>query len=163
MAFGLGTVLTIFGIGTSLFGTSQKVKGIEAEAETSEAAYRFKAAQSRREAERVRRVGAEDAFRIRTELREMLARNRVATAAAGAMMLGSPLDAELLNIKYAAYDLAMLEETVQTQAMELETLADFQIRQAEDVRKAGKIAAKGEKVSGIGKILAPIGKLFGVF
>lgn len=161
--FGLGTLLTVFGIGTSLFGTSQKVKGIEAQADTSEAAYRFNAAQSRREAERVRRVGAEEEFRIRTDLRERLARNRVATAAAGVMALGSPLDAELLNIRYAAYDIATLEETVQTQAMELETLADFQIRQAEDVRKAGKIAATGEKVSGIGKILAPVGKLLGLF
>lgn len=159
--FGLGTIFSVLGIGASLYGTSQEVKGIEAQAETSEAAYRFNAAQSRITAERVRRLGAEEEFKIRTDLRERLARNRVATAAAGVMALGSPLDAELLNIRYAAADIATLEETVSTKAMELETLADFQIRQAEDVKKAGKIAEKGAKVSGIGKILAPVGKLLG--
>jgi len=161
MAFGIDDILFWGGIGTSVLGTITEMKGIQIQAEISEAAYRFNAAQSRRTAERVRRVGAEEEFRIRTDLRERLARNRVATAAAGVMALGSPLDVELLNIRYAATDIATLEETVRTKAMELETLADFQIRQAEDVRKAGKIAQKGATVSGIGKVLAPVGKLLG--
>lgn len=155
--FGLDDILFWGGIGTSIFGTVTKIQGIEAQAEASAAAYRFNAAESRRKAERVRKVGAELEFQLRTDLRRQLARNRVATAAAGVQMVGSPLDAELLNIRDAASSIATLEENIRLEATGLERLAEFQLRQAEDVKKAGKIEKTGGILGGIGKIL---GKIF---
>ena len=74
------------------------------------------------------------------------------------MALGSPLDAELLNIRYAATDIAMLEETVRTKAMELETRAEFELRQAKLARKAGKIRQKKSIFETVGDV---IGDFFG--
>lgn len=161
--FGLGTILGVLGIGAAIWGTVEKVKGIRAEAKTAESIQQFNSAQSKRTAARIRKVGAEKEFQIRTDLREMLARNRVATAAAGVMALGSPLDAELLNIKYAASDIATLEETVLEEAGEQEILAEFQIRAAKDVQAAASIRQKSAILGGVGDILSPVGKLLGVF
>jgi len=141
-------------IGLTAYGGYQERKGIGIEGEATEAVHRFNAAQSRLEAKRVRKIGAEKEFQIRTDLRERLARNRVATAAAGVMALGSPLDAELLNVRYAARDIAILEETVMMESMKLETLADFQLRQAELTKKATKAKKKGSTFGTIGKILS---------
>ncbi len=142
------------GVGLTIAGGLQERKGIQAEGEANEAVLRFNAAQKRREAERVRFVGAEKEFQLRTDLRRMLARNRVATAGAGVMLAGSPLDAELLNIRDAASSIATLEETTRLEAKDLETLADFQIRQAGAVKSATKTKKKGGLFGTIGKVLS---------
>lgn len=152
MSFAAIAFVTAVGVYT--WGTIEKVKGIRAEAKTAKSIQQFNAAQSKRTATRVRKVGAEKEFQIRTDLREMLARNRVAAAAAGVMALGSPLDAELLNIRYAAADIATLEETVQEEAMELEILSEFQIRSAKDVQSAAAIQQRSAILGGVGGILS---------
>ena len=168
MAFGFETILDVVGIGAQVFGTVTEIQGIQAKSEASEAVYRFNAAESRRKAERVRKVGAEGEFQLRIELRRQLARNRVATAAAGVMMVGSPLEAELLNIRDAASSIATLEENVRLKAMGLERLAEFQIRQSKDIKKAGKIEEKSALISGIGGVVGtvlggPVGGAIGSF
>lgn len=163
MAFGLGTILSWAGLGATIFGGVQEYKGVKAEAETSEAVLKFNSAQSRRKAERVRKVGAEREFELRTELRRMLARNRVATAAVGVQFVGSPLDAELLNIRDMASSIATLEETTRLEATELETLAAFQLAQAGDVQAAGKISKTGSIFGTIGKAIGKVAKIFDIF
>jgi len=160
---GLETALLVTSIGMTAYGTHQERKGIGIEGEANEAALRFNAAQSRRKAERRRFVGAEGEFQLRTDLRRMLARNRVATAASNVMFAGSPLDAELLNIRDAASSIATLEETTRLEAMELERLSQFQLQQAESVRKATKAKKKSSLFGGFGRMINPIGKLFNVF
>jgi hypothetical protein len=156
MAFGFDDLLIWGGLGAEIFGGVQEYKGIEAEAEASEAVLKFNAAQKRRQAERVRKVGAEKEFQLRIELRRMLARNRVSTAAAGVQFAGSPLEAELLNIRDAASSIATLEETTRLESTELETLAGFQLAQAGDVEAAAKISKKGSIYGTIGTIAGTI-------
>lgn len=165
MAFGLATALLGASVGLQIWGASETAKGIRAEGKSGEALQKFNSAQSKRTAKRIRKVGAEKMFQIRTDLREMLARNRVATAGAGVMALGSPLDAELLNIRYAASDIATLEETVLEEAMELEKLAEFQIRAAKDVQAAAGIKQTSAILGTAGGITSTLlmGKLFNVF
>lgn len=152
MAFGLAEMLMWGGLGATGFGTATEMSGIQAQGEANEAVLRFNAAESRRKAERVRKVGAEQEFQLRTDLRRMLARNRVATAAAGVMFAGSPLDAELLNIRDAASSIATLEETTRLEAMGLERLSMFQLQQAKAVRKATKKQKKASFWGGVAKV-----------
>ncbi len=151
------------GIGASVYGTTQEIKGIKAEAEADEAVLKFNAAESRRKAERVRFVGAEQEFQLRTDLRRMLARNRVATAAAGVMFAGSPAEAEVLNYRDAASSIATLEETTLLEATGLERLSLFQLQQAKSVEKAAKYAKRAAVAGGVGDILRipSVGKLLG--
>ncbi len=162
---GLGTALLATSVGLQIWGAAEQRKGIKAQAKTAESIQQFNSAQSKRTAARIRKVGAEKEFQIRTDLRERLARNRVGAAAAGVMALGSPLDAELLNIKYAASDIATLEETVQEEAMELETLAEFQLRAAKDVQAAAGIRQKSAILGAAGGITSTLlmGKILNVF
>ncbi len=151
-------------VGLQIWGAVEQGKGIRREAKTAKSIQKFNSAQSRRTATRIRKVGAEKEFQIRTDLREMLARNRVAAAAAGVMALGSPLDAELLNIKYAASDIATLEETVLEEAMELEILSEFQIRAAKDVQAAASIKQTSAILGAAGGITSSLlmGKILNI-
>ena len=158
-------VAVIGSIGISVYGAVQQRKGIKAEAKSAEAIQQFNSAQSLRTATRIRKVGAEKEFQIRTDLRQMLARNKVATAAAGVMALGSPLDTELLNIRYAASDIATLEETILEEAMEQEILSEFQLRAAKDVQAAAGIRRTSAILGAAGDITSTMmmGKLLNVF
>ncbi len=148
------SIAFVTAVGATVYGGIQERKGIGIEGEANEAALRFNAAETRRKAERVRFVGAEKEFQLRTDLRRMLARNRVATAAAGVMFAGSPAEAEVLNYRDAASSIATLEETTRLESMGLERLSQFQLQQAESVKKATKYAKKGSTFGTIGKILS---------
>ena len=158
MSFAIvGTVAGVVSIGSSIFGTAQEVEGIRQEANANEAALKFNSAQTRRKAKRVRKVGAEGEFSLRSDVRRQLARNRVSAAASGAEASGSVLDTELLILRDAATDIATLEENTRIESTDLELLADFQLEQAFDVRRAGKKAKKSAILGGFGDVL---GKIF---
>lgn len=151
-----GAIGTIIGVGATLFGMSQERAAARQQAETEAANQEFNAAQTRREAERTRLVGAEDEFQLRTDLRRRLAANRVRTAAAGVETAGTPLETELMLIRDFASDIATIEEQTRLESQELELLADFQDEFATDVGKAGKIRQRTALARGgaqIGQIL----------
>lgn len=152
MAFGFEDLLMWGGLGAMGFGTAMEMQGIQAQGEANEAVLRFNAAETRRKAERVRFVGAEQEFQLRTDLRRMLARNRVSTAAAGVMFAGSPAEVEVLNYRDAASSIATLAETTRLEAMGLERLSRFQLQQAESVKKAAKKKKKSSFWGGVAKI-----------
>jgi len=149
-------ILPLIGLGLGLLNLGSQAKADESSLESQEAVFRFNAAQTKRKAVSVRRVGAEDEFQLRTELREQVARNRVAGAAAGVEAVGSPLEAELLTIKSFAGDIATLGDITREASQDLELQAREQLRQAEDARRAKR---RTERSPGgfVGKVL---GKIF---
>ncbi len=150
-------ILGAVAIGASIFSTVSQRKASKQQSETEEAIQKFNSAQTRREAQRLRKVGAEAEFELRRDLRRQLARNRVATAAAGVMPSdGTPLDTELLVIRDAAGDIATLEENIRLQSQELELLAQFQLQTATDVRRAGVVTRRSIALQGIGNVLGQL-------
>ncbi len=155
----IGTLLGIASIGLSLFGGKQERDAIDKQTEADEAARRFNAAQTRREAARRRLVGAEDEFSLRMDLRERLARNRVGTAAAGVTPEGTPLETELMLIRDFAGDIATIEEQTRVESQELELLASFQDEFATDVGRAGKVRKRTALTRNIGDTLGLLSEI----
>jgi hypothetical protein len=144
-------------VGTAVYSTQEQKKSAKAQADQGEAAAKFNAAQNLRKAAIIRKIGAEDEFEMRAELRRRLARNRVATAAAGVLpSTGTPLDTELLVIRDAAADIATLEENTRLAAQEPELVSDLQLMQAKDIQRAGDVNQRAAQVQGATAITAAI-------
>jgi hypothetical protein len=144
-------------VGTAVYSTQEQKKSAKAQADQREAATKFNAAQNLRKAAIIRKIGAEDEFEMRAELRRRLARNRVATAAAGVLpSTGTPLDTELLVIRDAAADIATLEENTRLAAQEPELVSDLQLMQAKDIQRAGDVNQRAAQVQGATAITAAI-------
>jgi hypothetical protein len=158
-----GVVATVVGVGYSIYNAKNQSDAAEQQADTEAANMRFNSAQSRREAERVRKVGAEDAFTLRRDLRHRLARNRVATAAAGAEATGTPLENELMLVRDFAADITTIAEQARLESQELDLLADFQAENATDVQKAGVIRQRTAITQGVADVTSILGQsnLFG--
>ncbi|MEE9365876.1 MAG: hypothetical protein V3W44_04230 [Dehalococcoidales bacterium] len=159
MAFNPLVLLPLIGFGFDLFSGKQERDAIKEETRAKEAAQRFNAAQTRREAARTREVGAEDEFALRRDLRHRLSRNRVATAGAGVEVTGTPLETELLLARDAAINIAIVEEQTRLESQELELLAQFQDQFATDVGKAGKIRRQGSTLRTVGHGLDFLGDI----
>lgn len=154
-------VATAVFVGSTVYSTVQKRKAAKEDAKQQEAALKFNSAQNITKAGVIRKVGAEDAFQLRRDLRRQLARNRVATAGAGVLpSTGTPLDTALLNIRDAASDIATLEENTRLAAAEPELLSDLQLLQARGARRAGVVNARTAITQGAASITGAISRGF---
>jgi len=134
--------------GATLAGMGMQAGAAYGQGKTRAAIAKYNAAAARRKAERAREVGAEEQLRLRKELRRTLSRNRVAAAAAGVQMVGSPLEAQLMVIRDYASDISEAGRNAEIEARQLQTEAILSEAQAKEARRAGRLGVATALIGG---------------
>ena len=139
----IGLIAGIAGAAVSAAGAAQ-----QADAQAAQAEYNAKVAEIN--AKTARQQGVYEADKVQDRAKEMAARQRVAFAKAGATPFGSPL----LTAQDTAGDSWMDQATAiwnrGTEATGYQNKAADLRTQAQNYRSAGKIAAAGSFLSGLG-------------